>query len=406
MSSIVIAGDTSGSVTLQAPAVSGSTVLNLPATSGTIQASGAGYTTNGVAYASSTSALTTGSALTFDGTNMAVGTTPTSFGAGYSVLTVQGSTTGFVQASNGTIVTEVGTFGGIGYTGTRSNHSYGFVVNGSEQMRLTSTGLGIGTSSPSAPLTVQGNSGGNGINIIGRSTGQNESWLQWYQNNGSTLNSGILGDNQGLKFAVGSGQTERARIDTSGNLLVGTTSTFGKLTTYSTATGTPTAGFFANTTSFTSNVLGISCARTTTNGTYNLIYAYTDNLNGQFIVRDSGNCLNTNNSYGALSDVKLKENIVDASPKLADLMQIKVRNYNLKNEPDHKQLGVIAQELETVFPAMVEESPDRDKQGNDLGTTTKSVKYSVFVPMLIKAIQEQQALITQLTERITALEAK
>jgi hypothetical protein len=69
MSSIVIAGDTSGSVTLQAPAVSGSTVLNLPATSGTIQASGAGYTTNGVAYATSATGLVTGSALTFDGTN-------------------------------------------------------------------------------------------------------------------------------------------------------------------------------------------------------------------------------------------------------------------------------------------------------------------------------------------------
>jgi hypothetical protein len=60
MSSIVIAGDTSGSVTLQAPAVAGSTVLNLPATSGTIQTSGGGYTTNGVAFASSTSVLATG----------------------------------------------------------------------------------------------------------------------------------------------------------------------------------------------------------------------------------------------------------------------------------------------------------------------------------------------------------
>ena len=99
--------------------------------------------------------------------------------------------------------------------------------------------------------------------------------------------------------------------------------------------------------------------------------------------------------------VKLKENIVDASPKLADLMQVKVRNYNLIGDTT-KQIGVVAQELETVFPAMVNETPDTDAKGNDLGTTTKSVKYSVFVPMLIKAIQEQQAIIESLKARLDA----
>jgi len=67
-----------------------------------------------------------------------------------------------------------------------------------------------------------------------------------------------------------------------------------------------------------------------------------------------------------------------------------------------KQLGVVAQELETVFPAMVEQTTDKDKDGNDLGTTTKAVKYSVFVPMLIKALQEQQAIIESLKARLDA----
>jgi hypothetical protein len=53
---------------------------------------------------------------------------------------------------------------------------------------------------------------------------------------------------------------------------------------------------------------------------------------------------------------------------------------------------------------MIDETPDRDAEGNDLGTTTKSVKYSVFVPMLIKAMQEQQAIIESLTARVSALE--
>ena len=54
---------------------------------------------------------------------------------------------------------------------------------------------------------------------------------------------------------------------------------------------------------------------------------------------------------------------------------------------------------------MISEIPDRDEEGNDLGTFTKSVKSSVFVPMLIKAIQEQQATIEALTARIAALES-
>jgi hypothetical protein len=116
----------------------------------------------------------------------------------------------------------------------------------------------------------------------------------------------------------------------------------------------------------------------------------------QIRIASNGNVTNTNNSYAGISDVKLKENIVDATPKLADLMQVKVRNYHLKTDPEHKQLGVIAQELETVFPAMVETDPEG----------TKSVKYSVFVPMLVKAMQEQQALIESLTTRLTALEQK
>jgi len=133
------------------------------------------------------------------------------------------------------------------------------------------------------------------------------------------------------------------------------------------------------------------------------------------IIQSNGDLENTNNSYGAISDIKLKENIIDATPKLNDLLKVKIRNYNLiKN--DKKQIGVIAQELEEIFPAMVSESPDiedreiTDEEGNkttekvDLGTTTKSVKYSVFVPMLIKAIQEQQTIIEDLKSRIEKLE--
>jgi hypothetical protein len=129
---------------------------------------------------------------------------------------------------------------------------------------------------------------------------------------------------------------------------------------------------------------------------------YALNVGAVFYVLTNGDVRNANNSYGAISDIKIKENIVDATPKLNDLLKVKIRNYNLiADESKTKQIGVIAQELEEVFPNMISE----DKQ---MGTdeTIKTVKYSVFVPMLIKAIQEQQAQIQELEARIKQLENK
>jgi hypothetical protein len=201
--------------------------------------------------------------------------------------------------------------------------------------------------------------------------------------------------------------TERARITSGGDLLVGGTSSTGANEKFLSTTSTNTAITAQNTNaSNTSDVILARASRNTTDSTFRAITYYNDGAGAyRFIVQDSGNVQNTNNSYGAISDIKLKENITDATPKLEKLQQVRVVNYNLIGETQ-KQIGVIAQELEQIFPGMVEEAPDRDTEGNDLGTTTKSVKYSVFVPMLIKAIQEQQAIITDLRARVAQLEAK
>lgn len=199
---------------------------------------------------------------------------------------------------------------------------------------------------------------------------------------------------------------ERARINSSGNLLVGTTSpATGSTSTFQSRSSTNADfGLAVTHTSTDGNVRGLLVSSPNSSSDDGYLIIGSRSTGDRFFVRTSGNVQNTNNSYGAISDVKLKENIVDATPKLEKLNQVRVVNYNLIGE-SHKQIGVIAQELEQVFPGMVEEALDRDAEGNDLGTTTKSVKYSVFVPMLIKAIQEQQVLITQLTARITALES-
>jgi hypothetical protein len=117
-----------------------------------------------------------------------------------------------------------------------------------------------------------------------------------------------------------------------------------------------------------------------------------------FIIYGNGNIQNTNNSYGAISDIKLKENITDATPKLDDLLQVRIVNYNLKSKPGEKHIGVIAQELESIFPGMVDETTGFD------GEPVKSVKYSIFVPMLIKAMQEMNAEVQSLRSRVALLE--
>jgi hypothetical protein len=120
-----------------------------------------------------------------------------------------------------------------------------------------------------------------------------------------------------------------------------------------------------------------------------------------FKVTSAGDVLNTNNSYGAISDAKLKENIVDANSQWNDLKALKVRNYNFKEGQTHTQIGLIAQEVELVSPGLVSESPDRDEDGNDLGTVTKSVNYSVLYMKAVKALQEAMERIEVLEQRLT-----
>ena len=274
----------------------------------------------------------------------------------------------------------------------------------------TSQNVGIGTASPATKLDVNGN-----IAL------PNATALQFKDSGGSrkdtlqlNASSNIILQSPSASIFQINGSTEAMRVDAGGNLLVGTTSQTGteKFGVTQSATGSNAARFYASSTSYVNNIVEISCARSGATTEYNAFSVFDNNTTLKMLIRPNGNLLNANNSYGSLSDVSLKENIVDATPKLNELMQVKVRNYNLKDDVNKtKQIGVIAQELEQVFPAMVEEALDKDAEGKHLETTTKSVKYSVFVPMLIKAIQELKAIndtqaetINALTARITALE--
>jgi hypothetical protein len=228
-----------------------------------------------------------------------------------------------------------------------------------------------------------------GINSgISMTTGSKNTILGSYSGNQGGLD--IRTSSNYIVLSDGDGNP-RLISDNSGYVAIGTTSAVGKLTVNNTDAGTRTISA-SSPASYAATMFRSDSVTAAGTGWYHLYGSSSSSTVNNIFIYGNGNIQNANNSYGAISDIKLKENITDATPKLDKLMQVKVRNYNLKGEYEqHKQIGVIAQELETIFPSLIEETQDRGENDELLETTTKSVKYSVFVPMLIKAVQELKA---------------
>ena len=122
----------------------------------------------------------------------------------------------------------------------------------------------------------------------------------------------------------------------------------------------------------------------------------------RIVLEGSGDVHNATGTFSAISDEKLKENIVDASSQWDDIKNIKIRNFSLKADKlsEANMIGVIAQEIEKISPNLVKERIDTDPDtGEDLGTKTKIVKYSILHTKAVKALQEAMT-------RIEALEAE
>ena len=134
----------------------------------------------------------------------------------------------------------------------------------------------------------------------------------------------------------------------------------------------------------------------------------------RIIMYADGDIANADNSFGGFSDEKLKEQIKDASSQWDDIKALKVRKFKMKDDvakgdnDAHWRLGVVAQEVETAgMKGLVKDNPDLDPNTNeDLGTTTKSVKYSILYMKAVKALQEAMTRIETLEAKVTALESK
>ena len=260
------------------------TLATKAATSGTYTSiTITGGTANGVGYLNGSKQFTTGSALTFDGTNFAT-TGIANIGSGARIQGA-GSITGtgvglemFVAAGVGYYTSYDRTGGAYAPINLFSGTYTAFSV-GSEQMRLTSTGLGIGTSSPAF-------NNGSGLEIeragvatlrVQNSSVANASGELYSGSDGFLHLESNYGSGYGIKFNVGVGST-KATLDSSGNLGLGVT-----------PSGWSGAGNVFELGSTAGNIAGASTyLNITSNAYYNAGYKYKTTAAAAYYAQDNG----------------------------------------------------------------------------------------------------------------------
>ena len=129
------------------------------------------------------------------------------------------------------------------------------------------------------------------------------------------------------------------------------------------------------------------------NSNYWFLYCE-DTTEAKAKLRSNGYFYLAGTAYG--SDRELKENIVDTPDSLTKLKQIRVRDFNLKGQSE-KHTGVIAQEIETLFPDLLGEEVI-SKEDAEVEKKIKTVEYNGLIGILIKSDQELEARLTVLEE--------
>jgi hypothetical protein len=303
-------------------------------------------------------------AITIDSSeNVGIGTTSPA-----GKLTVYG---GEVQWGASSSLGSLSYTGGFPVIGAIGALPIAFYTNGNERMRIDSSGnVGIGASSPQAKLHL---------------LDTDDVYLQWTDSGNIAGRIGVNGSYMHFGLDGADGETERMRIDSSGNLLVGTTSS-------------------AQDANNGTKILAGGNVSVVNSGANDGFDYYNSSVGAyRFYVQASGQIAATFTSISAISDIRFKENVRDLDVGLNAIMSLKPRLYDWKEGKGaniKNARGFIAQEFEEVFPDLIDEWKDPAPEGEE---PYKSVRQDL-IPVLVKAIQEQQALIESLTARITTLE--
>jgi len=380
------------------------------------------YTANGVVYASSTSALATGSGLVFNGTNLGLGVTPSAWDTFTGSFQIAGASLSGLGANNTALASNAyyqsawkyyGTAGASLYQQNAGQHVWSVAGSGTatnaisfnQAMTLDASGnLLVGETSAGY------SSSGRGVIEI---NGSSSSLLAFRI--GSTNKSYIFQDGTNFNFASSitggaltflTQDTERMRIDSSGNLLVGTTSASGNGERIN-VTGSSTSFIAAFLNTSTGARRGFYCTYTGSsppNDSGNEFLYCNDNSALRMTVRSNGGIANYSANNVNLSDETMKKDIQLAGNYLDKLTQIPVKTFLFNDQTDTDlNLGVIAQDVKAVAPELVGTM--------NIGTDEKpNVKLAIYETDLkyamLKAIQELNTLVTTQSAEIAALKQK
>ena len=308
-------------------------------------------------------------------------------------VVLSGATSGATTITPTDAVTATVTLPSTG--GTLQTSGAGFTTNGvayasstsalatGSGLVFTGTNLGIGTTNPGSILQL--NSGAVDCALRLRTTASGDSSSDGVDITLSTGNILYITNRENGATVFENNGSERARIDTSGNLLVGKTSDSD-----STA-GTIVYSYGA-----------IKLARAQGNFVANFINTTTASSVGNITVNASST------TYATSSDYRLKENVQPMTGALSVVQQLKPVTYDWKVDGAGSQ-GFIAHELQAVVPECV--TGEKDEVDADGNPRYQGIDTSFLVATLTSAIQElstlitaQQSTIQSLTERITALE--